>query len=582
MKSDRWIILGYFGVLIICLLISYAPFVGFLDRQLLDKQFIALKQLVPQPVADDIVLIGIDEETFDYYREPLALWHGHLNTLFTGVAKAAPRGMLMDVILPERSYNFLGTDYDRQLLMGLLQLKKSTQMVTARTVDEQGRIRSIYAPILSVVTEQHTGLAIVESDSDGVVRKLVHKLVTDKGKFDTLVGKMSALLNYPAGDGYINYALGDTLDYVSMQQVDEWLNSGNTEAVRERFNQKVVFFGSVLPFADRHRVPVPMASWEPEELDVPGIFIHIQALRSVINDATVVEINRWWLLALLFLATLFWWLGYRLSVALWSLSLAALALLGASTLMLYQGVWLPVVAPLLAATFATTLRASAQGYLTWREKQLLRESFSGYVSPEVLKNIVEGEMHQGVGGESRQVCVLFSDIRDFTARSEGQDAHSIIDLLNRYFEEMTESVHSNFGTVDKFIGDGLMAFFGAPNDLSNPSENALSAAKEMLRRLEKLNRQLATEGIEEIKIGIGLHLGNAVIGHVGSSERHEYTAIGDAVNVAARLEGLSKQLGYTVVCSGQVRNELDDDLVDLGSQLLKGRSAMQVYGWHKA
>jgi adenylate cyclase len=210
----------------------------------------------------------------------------------------------------------------------------------------------------------------------------------------------------------------------------------------------------------------------------------------------------------------------------------------------------------------------------------LKKSFSGYVSPEVLKTIVDGELQQGMGGVSHEICVLFSDIRSFTTRSEGQEPHETISLLNRYFEEMTEAVHANSGTVDKFIGDGLMAFFGAPNQLANPSANAFSAAQEMLRRLAALNQQLAIEGIPEIKIGIGLHFGNAVIGHVGSASRHEYTAIGDVVNVSARLEGLSKSVGYTIVCSEEVHNNLEEEFDALGSQLIKGHTAIPVYGWN--
>ena len=578
-KTNLWRLWGYPAILVTCLVLNSSALIDGLDRLLLDKQFTFLKILAPREVATDIVLIGINEETFDYYREPLALWHAHLNELFTGLSKVEPRGVLLDIILPERSYNFLGKDYDRQLLSGILQLKKSASLVTGQTVDEQGRIRPIYAPILSILGKQNIGLALVESDNDGVVRKLNHQLQTEKGQYDTMVGRMSALLNYEARDGYIDYALGDAFNYVPMQDVSELIKADNHAAMHKLFNNKIVFFGSVLPFVDRHPVPIPMAAWEPDEYYVPGVFVHMQALRSIINHATITKAGYWLSVLLVLLATLFWWLGQRFSWVIWTLPITLVLLISGSTLMLYSGYWLGVAGPAFAAIFAAVTRVSTEGVQTWREKQLLKKSFSGYVSPEVLKNIVDGQMQQGVGGVSHEICVLFSDIRDFTTRSEEQQPQETISLLNRYFEEMTEAVHLNSGTVDKFIGDGLMAFFGAPNQLTNPSENAFSAAKEMLHRLASLNQQLALEGLEEIKIGIGLHFGNAVIGHVGSAARHEYTAIGDAVNVAARIEGLSKSVGYTIVCSEEVANNLDVELDALGSQLIKGHTAKPIYGW---
>lgn len=170
----------------------------------------------------------------------------------------------------------------------------------------------------------------------------------------------------------------------------------------------------------------------------------------------------------------------------------------------------------------------------------------------VLHEILAGRLRPGVGGERRRVCVLFSDIRDFTGRSEREPPERILALLNRYFEDMTAAVHAHNGTVDKFIGDGLMAFFSAPNPSAAP-----------------------------VQIGIGLHAGDAIIGHVGSRERHEYTAIGDTVNIAARLEGLTKEAGFPIVCTQTVVEALcpDAGLLPLGQKPIKGHTPVAVFGW---
>ena len=149
---------------------------------------------------------------------------------------------------------------------------------------------------------------------------------------------------------------------------------------------------------------------------------------------------------------------------------------------------------------------------------------------------------------------------------------------------MSDVVHKHHGTVDKFIGDGLMALFGAPQELANPERHALEAAQEMIERLEEVNAELATMGEPPIRIGIGLHSGEIIVGHIGSRERHNYTAIGDVVNVASRLEGLSKTAGHVIIVSKTVAQALGYPkiLSNLGESPVAGHSAQEIYGWNPA
>ena len=157
-------------------------------------------------------------------------------------------------------------------------------------------------------------------------------------------------------------------------------------------------------------------------------------------------------------------------------------------------------------------------------------------------------------------------------------------MLNRYFEEVTLAIHAEGGTVNCFMGDGIMATFGAPKSMDNPAVTAFAAARRILKILPALNRSLQSEGIEPLSIGIGLNVGEAVVGHVGSRSRHDYSTIGDTTNVASRLEGLTKELGYPLVCSSAVVEALEfpEGFVSLGERAIKGRSAMEVYGWKEA
>lgn len=581
-KAQHPLAIGYLAVLGFCILLLALPLASFLDRQLVDQQFALLKKVAPKPIIDDIVVIGIDEDTINAYYEPLGLWHPHLANIFTGLAKVETKGVMLDFILQGRSYNQILTDnYDDLLALGLRKLRLATNMVVVRGVDDNEEFRIILPQTLSVIREENTGIALIEKDPQGIVRTYVKNWISPQGNFISFVGNMANKLGLDADDGYINYALGEPFDYVPMHHVSEWIDSGNLDALNQAFDQKLVLFGTVLTTGDRHLVPLPIAAWEPYSNSIPGILIHAQALRSLINDSLISRIDDRLILILVFIASLFWWIGNKPKILMVSLSTWSIGLIVASTIMLSSSVWLPIFAALLSAFMAAIMRVSYDSYQAWQERSLLKASFSGYVSPEVLKNIIDGGMPQGLGGASRPICVVFADIRDFTTRSENQPAHDVISFLNRYFSEMTEAIHAHGGTVDKFMGDGLMAFFGAPNTLKNAPENAFSACKEMLKRVEKLNLAFEQEGIEKIRISIGMHYGYAVIGHVGSDTRHEYTAIGDTVNIAARLEYVSKEAGYPIVCTAEVKDKISENFTDLGSKTIKGRSSLLVYGWQQ-
>ncbi|CAN5154826.1 adenylate/guanylate cyclase domain-containing protein [soil metagenome] len=193
-------------------------------------------------------------------------------------------------------------------------------------------------------------------------------------------------------------------------------------------------------------------------------------------------------------------------------------------------------------------------------EEVARANYSRFMPEYVVKQLLENPESFKLGGVNQTVTVLFADIRGFTAFSEKENPEKVVGLLNRYFSVMSEIIFAYGGTLDKYIGDGLMAIFGAPNATPEDATNAVKTAITMQKRLLALNKELESEGLRRIDIGIGLHTGEAVIGYIGSEQRSEYTAIGDTVNVASRLE-LNAQGGQILI--SEATAQASEDLFTL-------------------
>ena len=185
-----------------------------------------------------------------------------------------------------------------------------------------------------------------------------------------------------------------------------------------------------------------------------------------------------------------------------------------------------------AAVIVETVRAHDR----LAREEVARANYSRFLPEYVVKELLENPNSFRLGGVNQTITVLFADIRGFTSLSERESPDRVVRLLNRYFTAMTEIIFEHGGTLDKYIGDGLMALFGAPTATPNDAINAAKAAVAMQRKINSLNGELVAEGLTPVTVGIGLHTGEALIGYIGSERRSEYTAIGDTVNLAARLE----------------------------------------------
>ncbi|MFA7292026.1 MAG: adenylate/guanylate cyclase domain-containing protein [Rhodocyclaceae bacterium] len=575
---QRWI--GFIAVGTALVLFALSPLGVQIENNWDDTAFRLLRQYLPIAGDEAVVVVGIDDADLETFGTPLAILHRQIGHFLQATASGHARAVGLDLVLPQHSADGLQPGLDAALARGILSARKAAPLVLGLTTAPDGNPRPLHAPFQRLAGNEGTGFIFLSRDEDLVIRRFNEQIGKGGEMVPTLVGQLARALGLVPRTGLIQYALGQPFTYTPLRQVIAWQESGDTTALQNTFAGRVVLLGSVLEHDDQHMAPVPLAGWIANSETSHGVLIHAQQLRSVLAEATIVE----WpasavLLSVIILAGA-WWLPPSLLVWLLSISLTV-GLFTASLFALRAGIDLPATPLAVALLGALGARTGLAVTMAAQERKRLRASFGGLVSPPVLEEMLAGRLTPGRAGERRHVCVLFSDIRAFTTLSETMAPEAVTALLNDYFGRMTRAIHHHGGTLDKFIGDGIMAYFGAPHATANPCQQALGTAREMLVALDEFNRDRAVSGHPPIAIGIGLHYGPAVIGYIGSPERNDYSAIGDTVNTASRIEGLTKDSGFPLLLSAAVVAHLDphEKLAPLGLKPVKGRSAIEVFGW---
>lgn len=318
------------------------------------------------------------------------------------------------------------------------------------------------------------------------------------------------------------------------------------------FKDKLVVFGpTAIGIGDIRPTPF-------HDADYMGVEIHANVMDNILHSAEpgrgfITRSYREEMIDIAFLLTFGLGLGYWFSrtkplTATFS-AVAALLIFGWVVYFAFAhyGMWLSFVVPAgtLVANYATI--TSFRMIFEEREKRKVRKTFERYVSPGVIALIEKDpKKYFKTGGESKELTVMFSDIRDFTRLSEGLTPNELVQLLNHYLGDMTDILFTRWGTLDKYIGDAIMGFWGSPFPQDDHAIRACACALDMRAKLKELNAQWAAEGRKQLAIGIGLNTGEVNVGNMGSSKRFAWTVMGDNVNLASRLEGITKE--YHVQC----------------------------------
>lgn len=545
---------------------------------------------------DQIVLLMIDEESLAALKSELGRfpWPRHIYAdVLDFIAMGQPRGVVFDILFSEpeslagqgaqndsrfaEASSALPTTHAARLLASAGEARPGLDVARFEIGRSDGseNANAFLVPPIEPLTRGARAIGFVDlvPDADGVVRRTaLHRpfsqsILPSLGiaalvsagwsqwriEKDTMVSAAGQAIPISSDAAY-DVGFYGRFNEISISAVvasAKKVYEGDVENLLvhpDEFRDKIVFIGASAAGLDDLK-PSPLSA------ATPGVHIHASVAGNVLDNDFLRRAPVWLtqvsiliVVAAIASAVVF---GVRLvwqiivPVAIFALFL----LLGFHAFS--QG-WIVELSAPLSAGMAAWL--SALGYVNvahGKDRRKVRRLLAQYVSPSVLAAVVDKyeDVIRAEVGTRENVTVLFSDVRSFTSMSENLQAEQVVDLLNVHFGVMTEIIFRYDGTLDKFIGDAIMAFWGAPLRVSDHAERAVRAALDMARGIHSVNATLKVRGLPEIRIGIGLNSGEVVLGNIGSERKLDYTVIGDNVNLASRMEGLTSKYGCTVLLS---------------------------------
>ena len=436
-------------------------------------------------------------------------------------------------------------------------------------------------------TSASQGVASAPTDVDNLVRQIPLLMQTPDGwvaSFGTEVLKALAQQKTYIIKGSENGIKEISVKGIPPTKLDKfgrqwisWVDTPQTTLQEMDVKGKFVFVGvtakGVMP-----QIATPVGLLEPHKIQA--------ALSESIlleNSSYVPNWNLTAELAVFVILGLLTWLLLNALGITWGLVLTSLLHLSVA----YSGYWIINKGILLDVTWSLIsgfIIASTAFYLRFREqyklRQQIKKQFEHYLDPRQVKQLQKNPNLLKLGGEKRTCTFLFTDLRGFTSLSESVSPEQVTYIMNKVLTAQQLAVQKHGGMVDKYIGDAMMAIFNAPLDLQNHSKIALDCAVDILQNIEDLNKELEADGLPNIAIGIGVNTGEAIIGNMGSESRFDYTAIGDAVNIAARLESATKEKGVNLLIGEQTEVYCGYHLQPLKPIMVKGKAKeLKIFTW---
>ncbi|MBN1259023.1 adenylate/guanylate cyclase domain-containing protein [Candidatus Peregrinibacteria bacterium] len=583
-KIIKFIGLSFFILALTALMVNQGWFMSLQTR--VQNVYYDYDQASPQ-----IVVIAIDEKSLQENElGPLQKWPRQNYAEAVRILNEKGAAVVgVDVLFPDKSVFGVNDDL---ILAGAIGEYPNTVLALRYDFDRDGN-RFVEGPN-TTLTEANPKLGWINvmQDTDGFVRKLPVFAATSTSTVEAFSVALARL-----------YLKSDIIDYRAVG--NEWQFSDKivipTVAMRDPYSKRDAYLMNINYFAQpKSYTTVSMAdllkgkpmdgkgkpvdftgkialigptakglgdsylSPVSEGVQMPGVEIHANNVQTIIEGKFLRDQSRmsfWLTLIILAVINVMLFAFLKVRYALFVALAEMIGMVVAGIVAYDMGVLLNVVHPDLLILFCFTGAYLLRFILEQKQRRFIEGAFGRYVNKTVIAQIIRNPELLKLGGQTREITVFFSDIEGFTTLSEKMKPEELVSFLNEYLGVMTESILKNEGTLDKYEGDAIMAFWGAPIPVSAHAKNACLAALENQKKLGELRKKWNKAGLPELRIRIGMNTGNAVVGNMGSANRFNYTAMGDNVNLASRLEGINKEYGTGILISEPTYVQVKDDFI---------------------
>lgn len=557
------------------------------------------------PAASPTVVVAIDEETHKtppFAGTPQVAWTREIGRVIRALADADAKVIGFDIIFPnsiEQAQIPFGDGplgarvqgFDRDFLIALRTAGRAGKLVLGQVQHSSQPIAPTTAQIFAVDGQQNVRSLNYYNDADDVVRRVpltipfANVVQTSMPlelaaralgvRPEILPNGRTSLAGYAIPSRIpdtmaMNFEGGaDDIPTYSLADLRACLEKGDTDFFRRQFKDKVVLIGTVLDVEDRKitskrlatgpegsratRCVLPPAPAEKFKRDsISGVYVHATAINNLIRREALVETGALGSgIAALVLAGLAVGIGFLLAPvsAVFGYAALSVAWVSTATALFQRAFVMPLFEPLLMGLIALAATIAYRFIVSDKDKRLLRKSFALYLAPAVIDKMMNANRMPALGGELREVTVFFSDVAGFSSFSEKMTPSALVQLMTEYLSAMTDIIEAHNGFVDKYIGDAIVAVFGAPVDDPEHAKHAVEAAIACRAKLAELNETAVHFAGHKLGQRIGLNSGAALVGNIGSHRRFNYTVMGDMVNLASRLEGANKYFGTAIMAS---------------------------------
>ena len=552
------------------------------------------------PEQSPTVVVALDEDTYrtpPFAGTPAITWTTEIGQVLTAILGGGAKVVGFDIVFPtsiEQSEIPFGDGtlggrlrgFDRDFLRALALGARDGKVVLGEAQHRDFPIMPSPAQRIAVGQTTNIRSLNVYNDPDDVVRRIPLSVTVDGNPQPSMAVELASRALGMSADTIsgsripsqipntmtLNFDGGaDPVPTYSLADLRACAEKGDSEFFQRNFAGKVVLIATVLDVEDRQvtskrfatapenpigprcALPEPPPSTVFARDSTPGVYTHATAVNNLIRGDALIEIGPLGrgAIAIAFAAIV---AAATLMLPLFAavpayLAAAAAWTFGSALAFTYSPLTLPLIEPLLAGMLSLGAATGFRFLVADKDRRFLRKSFALYLAPSVIEKMMTANKPPALGGEMRNVTIFFSDLAGFSSISEALAPPELVHFMNEYLSAMTDIIQEHGGFVDKYIGDAIVAVFGAPLDDEKHAENAISAALRCRDRLHKLNREPSEWQRFTLRQRIGLNSGEALVGNIGSRHRFNYTVMGDTVNVASRLEGANKYFGTTIMAA---------------------------------